>query len=51
MSQKVGARELELRRQREAQFRGKPAKAPVPELPKTSGVKPVKRKKAKRRVP
>ena len=43
MTQKIGERELELRRQREAQFGGKPAKAPaVPELPKTSGrrVKP-----------
>ena len=45
MSQKIGERELELRRQREAQFTGKPAKAPAPpELPKTSGKKPVKRK-------
>lgn len=43
MTQKIGERELELRRQREAQFGGKPAKAPaVPELPKTSGRKPVR---------
>ena len=51
MTQKIGERELELRRQREAQFGGKPAKAPaVPELPKTSGRKPVKKKSTVRRV-
>lgn len=47
MTQKIGERELELRRQREAQFTGKPAKAPAPPVPpKTSGKKP--KRKAKR---
>jgi hypothetical protein len=48
MSQKIGERELELRRQREAQFSGgKSVKSAAPELPKTSGKKPVKRKAKK----
>lgn len=44
MSQKIGPRELALQAAREAEYRGKSVKAPVPELPKTSGTKPVKRK-------
>ena len=48
MTQKIGEREEQLRRMREAQFGGKAVKAPAPELPKTAGRKPVKRKKAKR---
>ena len=45
MSQKIGPREIALRAMREAD---KPAKATVPALPKTKGVRPVKRKKVKR---
>ena len=44
MSQKIGPRELALQAAREAEYRGKSVKAPVPELPKNSGTKPVKRK-------
>jgi hypothetical protein len=44
----IGEREAALRRMREAQFGGKPVQAAAPALPKTSGKKPVKRKRAKR---
>jgi hypothetical protein len=43
--QAIGPREAALRAMREAE---KPAKATVPGLPATKGVKPVKRKKVKR---
>lgn len=45
MTQKIGPREAQLRAMREAAYKGTPTpKAPVPELPTTSGKKPVKRK-------
>jgi hypothetical protein len=45
MSKQIGPREAALRAMREAE---KPAKATVPALPRTTGVKPVKRKAKKR---
>ena len=48
MSREIGEREAGIRKMREEQHGGNPVKPPVPELPKTSGKKPVKRKRAKR---
>lgn len=48
MTQKIGEREAQLRAQREAKFKAKPAAEVAAALPTTSGKKPVKRKAKKR---